>query len=134
MKYNKKELLKEKIEHIDIKKFNSVPLIESYGNMSFQSRNLARASKIFDTMIKDKNCTNILCLAGSLVSAGMKKIIIDLIEHNMIDIIVSTGAIVVDQDLFEGLGFNHYRGFSNADDNELRKLMIDRIFDTFIDE
>jgi len=134
MKYNKKELLKEKIQHIDIKKFNSIPLIESYNKMAFQSRNLARASKIFDTIIKDKDCTNILCLAGSLVSAGMKKIIIDLIENDMIDIIVSTGAIVVDQDFFEGLGFNHYRGFSNADDNELRKLMIDRIFDTFIDE
>lgn len=134
MKYVKKELLKEKIKHIDIKKFNSIPLIDSFDDMAFQSRNLARASKIFDTMIKDKNCTNILCLAGSLVSAGMKKIIIDLIENNMIDIIVSTGAIVVDQDFFEGLGFNHYRGFSNADDNELRKLMIDRIYDTFIDE
>jgi deoxyhypusine synthase len=52
----------------------------------------------------------------------------------MIDIVVSTGAIVVDQDFFEGLGFNHYRGFVNADDDELRKLMIDRIYDTFIDE
>jgi len=134
MKYDKKELLKQKIKHIDIKEFNSIPLIESFDDMAFQSRNLARASKIFDTMIKDKNCTNILCLAGSLVSAGMKKIIIDLINHNMIDIIVSTGAVVVDQDFFEGLGFNHYRGFSNADDNELRKLMVDRIFDTFIDE
>jgi len=134
MNYNKKELLKEKIQHIDIKNFNSVPLIESFGHMAFQSRNLARACKIYDTMIKDKDCTIILCLAGSLVSGGLKKIIIDLIDHNMIDIIVSTGAIVVDQDFFEGLGFNHYRGFVNADDNKLRELMIDRIYDTFIDE
>jgi len=134
MKYDKKELLKEKIQHIDIKKFNSIPLIESFDNMAFQSRNLAKACKIYDTMIKDKDCTIVLCLAGSLVSGGLKKIIIDLIEHNMIDIIVSTGAIVVDQDFFEGLGFNHYRGFVNADDNQLRELMIDRIYDTFIDE
>lgn len=134
MKYNKKELLKKKIKHIDIKKFNSTPLIESFDDMSFQSRNLARACKIYDMMLKDKDCTTILCLAGSLVSAGLKKVIIDLINHNMIDIIVSTGAIVVDQDFFEGLGFHHYRGFINADDNELRKLMIDRIYDTFIDE
>jgi len=134
MKYNKKELLKQKIKHIDIKNFDSVPLIESFGHMAFQSRNLARACKIYDTMIKDKDCTIILCLAGSLVSGGLKKIIIDLIDHNMIDIIVSTGAIVVDQDFFEGLGFNHYRGFVNADDNKLRELMIDRIYDTFIDE
>ncbi len=134
MKYDKKELLKDKIQHIDIKKFNSIPLIESFDNMAFQSRNLARACKIYDKMLQDKDCTTILCLAGSLVSAGLKKVIIDLIKHNMIDVIVSTGAIVVDQDFFEGLGFNHYRGFVNADDNKLRELMIDRIYDTFIDE
>ena len=134
MKYNKKELLKEKVEHIDIKKFNAIPLIESFDKMAFQSRNLARACKIYDTMIKDKDCTVFLCLAGSLVSAGLKKVIIDLVKNNMIDAIVSTGAIVVDQDFFEGLGFNHYRGFVNADDNQLRELMIDRIYDTFIDE
>ena len=134
MKYNKKELLSRKIKHIDIKKFNSIPLIESFNDMAFQSRNLARACRIYDRMLKDKNCSVILCLAGSLVSAGLKKIIIDLVKNNMIDAIVSTGAIVVDQDFFEGLGFNHYHGFANADDDKLRKLMIDRIYDTFIDE
>jgi len=134
MKYNKKELLKQKIQHIDIKKFNSVPMIESFNHMAFQSRNLARACKIYDTMLKDKDCTTILCLAGSLVSAGLKKVIAELINYNMIDIVVSSGAIIVDQDFFEGLGFHHYRGFINADDNKLRELMIDRIYDTFIDE
>ena len=134
MKYNKKDLLKRKVEHIDIKKFNSIPLIESYEDMAFQSRNLARACDIYDKMLKDKDCSIILCLAGSLVSAGLKNVIVDLIEHNMIDTIVSTGAVVVDQDFFEGLGFNHYRGFIDADDNQLRDLMIDRIYDTFIDE
>jgi deoxyhypusine synthase len=134
MKYNKKDLLKTKVEHIDIKKFNSLELINSFDKMAFQSRNLARACKIYDKMLKDKDCAVILCLAGSLVSAGLKKVIIDLIKNNMVDVIVSTGAIVVDQDFFEGLGFYHYRGFVNADDNQLRELMIDRIYDTFIDE
>lgn len=134
MKYNKKELLKQKIKHIDIKKFDSVSLIESFNDMAFQSRNLARACKIYDKMLEDGNCSIILCLAGSLVSAGLKKVIIDLIKSNMVDCIVSTGAVVVDQDFFEGLGFKHYRGFVNADDDQLRKLMIDRIYDTFIDE
>ena len=134
IKYDKKELLKHKIKHVDIKKFNSIPLIDSFDDMAFQSRNLARACKIYDKMLNDKECTNILCLAGSLVSGGLKKVIIELIKNNMIDVIVSTGAIVVDQDFFEGLGFNHYRGFINVDDNQLRQLMIDRIYDTFIDE
>ena len=134
MNYNKKNLLKQKIEHIDIKKFDITPLIESFDKMAFQSRNLARACKIYDSMILDRDCTIFLCLAGSLVSAGLKKVIVDLIKNNMVDVIVSTGAIVVDQDFFEGLGFNHYKGFVNADDNQLRRLRIDRIYDTFIDE
>jgi deoxyhypusine synthase len=134
MKYNKKDLLKRKVKHIDIKRLNSIQLIDSYEDMAFQSRNLARACDIYDRMLKDEDCSIILCLAGSLVSAGLKNVIIDLINHNMVDTIVSTGAIVVDQDFFEGLGFNHYRGFIDADDNQLRELMIDRIYDTFIDE
>ena len=52
--------------------------------MAFQSRNLANACRIYDNMIKDKESTIILCLAGSLVSAGLKKVIIDLIENNMV--------------------------------------------------
>ena len=134
MKYEKKDLLKQKIKHIDIKKFDSQQLIKFFDDMAFSSRNLARACNIYDKMLKDKDCTIILCLSGSLVSAGLKKTVIDLIENKMVDAVVSTGAIVVDQDFFEGLGFNHYRGFINADDDKLRELMIDRIYDTFIDE
>ncbi len=134
MKYNKKKLLSKKIKHIDIKAFNSIPLIESFDNMSFQSRNLARACKIYDKMMKDANCTIILCLTGSLFSAGLKKIVIDMINHNMVDIIVSSGAIIVDQDFFEALGFNHFQGEIQVDDNELRKIGINRVYDTFIDE
>ena len=134
MNQGKDGLLKQKIQHIDIKKFNSIPLIESFDHMAFQSRNLARACKIYDIMLKDKDCTTILCLAGSLVSAGLKKIIVDLINHNMIDVVVSSGAIIVDQDFFEGLGFHHYHGVVHADDRKLRELMVDRIYDTYIDE
>jgi len=134
MTYIKGDLLGKKIQHIDIKTFNSIPLIHSFDNMAFQSRNLAKACNIYEHMLKDKDCSIILCLAGSLVSAGLKKVIIDLVEKNMVDTIVSSGAIIVDQDFFEGLGFYHYHGFTNADDNKLRELMIDRIYDTFIDE
>src|SRR3989338_230541 len=130
----KKDYLRETVEHIDIKKHNTIDLIESFSKTAFQARNIANAAKIYDTMLKDKNCSVILCLAGSLVSAGMKKVIYDLVEHNMVDAIVSTGAIVVDQDFFEGLGFKHYIGSPHADDDELMQQHIDRIYDTYIDE
>ncbi|MFN3306382.1 MAG: 1,9-bis(guanidino)-5-aza-nonane synthase [Candidatus Kapaibacteriota bacterium] len=122
------------IEHFDITNHNTVALLESMGKMAFQARNLHRAAKIYDMMLKDKHCTIIITLAGSLFSAGLKKIVVDLIRNNMVDVIVSTGAIIVDQDFFEALGFRHYQGTPFVDDNELRELMIDRIYDTYIDE
>ena len=130
----KKDFLKDKIEHIDIKKHNVVPLVDAMKNMAFSARDLNNAARIYDRMISDKNCTIILTLAGSLFSAGLKKIVYEMIMNNMVDVIVSTGALMIDQDFFEALGFRHYKGTPFVDDNELRELHIDRIYDTFIDE
>jgi deoxyhypusine synthase len=130
----KKDYLKEVIEHIDIKKHNVVQLVDAMKNMAFTARDLNRAANIYDMMLKDKNCGIILTLAGSLFSAGLKKVVYDMIMNNMVDAIVSTGAIIVDQDFFEAFGFKHYKGTKFVDDNELRNLHIDRIYDTFIDE
>lgn len=130
----KKDYLKEVIEHIDIKKHNVVPLVDAMENMAFTARDLNRAARIYDMMLRDKNCGIILTLAGSLFSAGLKKVVYDMIMNNMVDAIVSTGAIIVDQDFFEALGFKHYKGTKWVDDNEMRNLHIDRIYDTFIDE
>lgn len=130
----KRRFLQKEIQHIDIKSFDSVPLVEQFEKMAFQARNLAKAAKIYDKMLSDKTCTVILCLAGSLFSAGLQKVVYDLVDNNMIDAIVSTGAIMVDQDFFEALGFKHYQGSQFANDNELMKKRINRIYDTFIDE
>jgi deoxyhypusine synthase len=134
MNPKKSDLLAAVIEHIDIKKHNVVPLVEAMSKMAFSARDLGRAAEIYDAMLRDQDCTIILCLAGSLFSAGLKNVIVDLVRENMVDAIVSTGAIIVDQDFFEALGFKHYRGEINMDDDVLRRLAIDRIYDTYIDE
>lgn len=130
----KRELLQHEIRHVSLDDFDPVPLVEAMGDMAFQARNLHGAAQIYERMLRDHQCTVILCIAGSLVSAGLKKIFVQMIEHQMVDVIVGTGANLVDQDFFEGLGFRHYRGDRHADDNQLRELGIDRIYDTFIDE
>src|SRR2546430_1599676 len=134
MNQTKSELLVDVIEHIDIKKHNVVPLVEAMSKMAFSARDLGRAAQIYDAMLREEDCAIILCLAGSIFSAGLKQVVVDLIEHNMVDAIVSTGAIIVDQDFFEALGFKHYKGEINMDDDVLRRLAIDRIYDTYIDE
>ncbi|QOJ28588.1 MAG: deoxyhypusine synthase [Ignavibacteriales bacterium] len=130
----KADYLKEVIEHIDIKKHDVTGLVDSMEKMAFQARNLYRGAKIYEMMVNDKESAVILTLAGSLFSAGLKKVVYDMIQNNMVDAIVSTGAIMVDQDFFEALGFKHYMGTQFVDDNEMRDLMIDRIYDTYIDE
>lgn len=88
--------------------------------MAFSARDLARAADYYNMMLEDKNCSVMLCLAGSLFSAGLKDVVVDMVRNNMVDVIISTGAIMVDQDFFEGLGFKHYKGTKFVDDNELR--------------
>jgi deoxyhypusine synthase len=135
---SKKELLSQKIEHLDITRHDPAPLVEAMRRMAFTARDLARAAGIYDRMLRDPDCGIILCLAGSLVSAGLRKVFVDLVRSRMVDCIVSTGANIVDQDFFEALGFHHYlapeRLKAGLDDDQLRDLHIDRIYDTLIDE
>jgi len=131
---SKEDFLKETIQHFDVREHNVVPLVDAMQHMAFSARSLYRAASIYDMMLADPNCTIVLTLAGSIFSAGLKRIVYDMITHNMVDAIVSTGAIIVDQDFFEALGFKHYVGSPFVDDNLLRDLHIDRIYDTFIDE
>ena len=133
-KLQKKDLMKETIKHIDIKSFDSTPIINSFREMSFTSREIARATDILNMMVSDKDCTIILTLAGSTSAAGCMQVYVDMVKHNMVDAIVATGASIVDMDFFEALGFKHYKGSQFVDDKQLRELYIDRIYDTYIDE
>jgi len=132
--HNKKTFLEKPVEHIDITSFDSRPIIDSMSKMTFTSRDTAKASAIFNEMISDKNCTIFLTLAGSTSAAGCMKIYSDLIKYNMVDVVVATGASIIDMDFFEALGFKHYQGSQFQDDTQLRENYIDRIYDTYIDE
>src|SRR6185503_16227870 len=101
----KKQLLSQTIEHVDITRHNVVPLVEAMQHMAYSARDLSRAADIYNRMLRDRDCGVILCLAGSLVSAGLKQVFVDMIRNRMVDAIVSTGANIVDQDFFEALGF-----------------------------
>ena len=134
----KKDLLSTPIQHIRMPEHDVVSLVDAMKHLAFSARDLSRAAEIYVRMLEDRDCGVILCLAGSLISAGLKQIFVDMIRNNMVDAIVSTGANIVDQDFFESLGFRHYVApdeyKSGTLDGELRELMIDRIYDTFIDE
>ena len=134
IRMKKTDLLKNTIEHIDIKSFDSTPIIDAMRKMSFTSRDTASATDILLKMVENKECTNILTLAGTTSAAGCMQVYVEMVKNNMIDVVVATGASIIDMDFFEALGHKHYRGTTEINDCILRDLYIDRIYDTFIDE
>ncbi|MFO0389481.1 MAG: 1,9-bis(guanidino)-5-aza-nonane synthase [Alphaproteobacteria bacterium] len=130
----KHNLLTKEVEHIDITSFDARPIIEQMAGMSFTSRDLAKATEIYNMMLKDKSCSVFLTLAGSTSAGGCMQMYVDMVKNNMIDCVVATGASIVDMDFFEALGFKHYQGSQFMDDKTLRDNYIDRIYDTYIDE
>ena len=130
----KAELLARPVEHIDIKSFDARPIVDAMKKMSFTSRDLGRAAEIYNDMLADPECSVILVVAGSTSAGGCMDLYADLVRHNMVDAIVATGATIVDMDFFEALGHKHYQALEVPDDDTLRSLYIDRIYDTYIDE
>jgi hypothetical protein len=130
----KAELLSRTVEHVAIDQYDARPVIDAMRNMSFTSRDTARAADILSMALEDQDCSTWLTLAGSTSAGGCMHIYRDMVKYGMIDAVVATGASIIDMDFFEALGFKHYQAQGPVDDRDLRALYIDRIYDTYIDE
>ncbi len=130
----KAELLSATVEHVDITAFDARPVIDAMRKMSFTSRDAARAADILNMAIDDPSCSVWLTLAGSTSAGGCMHVYRDMLTYGMVDVVVATGASIIDMDFFEALGFRHYQAAGGVDDRDLRALYIDRIYDTYIDE
>ena len=130
----KAELLANTVEHVAIDQYDARPVIDAMRKMSFTSRDTARAADIWSMSLEDADCSTWLTLAGSTSAGGCMHIYRDMLKYGMIDVVVATGASIVDMDFFEALGHKHYQANEIPDDDTLRSLYIDRIYDTYIDE
>jgi deoxyhypusine synthase len=99
---------------------------------AFQARNLGVATDIWEAMLRDQ-ATVFFGLAGAMVPAGMRPLIVYLIENRLIDVIVSTGANLY-HDVYESLGFDHAQGDVNGDDTRLASLRVVRFYDVLAPE
>lgn len=130
-----KDILQEPVKHIQINgKLSVDELIQQFKNSgSFGAGRLSTACDIYERMVRDKECTIYLALAGAVVPAGMRSLIAKLIRERFIDVLVSTGANMV-HDAIEAVGGHHYKGHWIVDDNMLYKQNIYRIYDIFVSE
>ena len=99
------------------------------GQTAFQGKNLSRAVQVWEEMLK-KRTTILFGLAGAMIPAGMRGLLVYIIENRMIDCLVSTGANLF-HDLHETLGKYHWQGSPSVNDLSLKKSGIDRIYDVF---
>lgn len=131
----KRKLFSKPVGQCDLEKIKTVSeLVDSFADMSIQARNIGRAAKVFEAMLADESRPTIMLgLAGPLIAGGLRKVIRDMIKFKLADVIVSTGAILY-QDSYQAHGFEHYFGTPDADDAVLREHLIDRIYDTYVDE
>ncbi len=131
----KKEFLHKRVQPIDFDQVQSVAdLVKSMRGASIQARNLGLCAEVLDNLYADRDRpTVMLGIAGPLIAAGLRKVLRDLVAGGYVDVIVSTGAILY-QDIYQARGFGHYQGSPDVDDAELRDLLIDRIYDTYVDE
>jgi deoxyhypusine synthase len=109
-------------------------LVAQMAGMSLQARNIGACARVLEKMLTDpERPTIFLGLAGPLIAAGLRGVLRDLVVGNVVDVVVSTGAILY-QDIYQARGYRHYQGSPEADDVALRRLRINRIYDTYVDE
>ncbi len=122
----------EKIKPFEYKKNSSInDLIKEFEKLGFQANKLAITVNIAESMIKDKDCKVFLGVAGALVPAGMKNILVDMLNSKWVDVLVITGANLT-HDLVEDLGFSHFIGHESMDDSKLNKQGLVRMYNTLM--
>jgi deoxyhypusine synthase len=127
-------LLRQPIRHLDLRKTQSLfDLVQAFQHTSFQSRNIYKCFEVFRKMLSDSTCVIFLGLSGAMIPGGMRRVICDMVEMNLVDVIVSTGANIF-HDIFESFGYRHYVGSEEGDDDALRRHRIVRVYDALMDD
>lgn len=131
----RRSFLSKTVEPVDVTRGDGLGgLLTQFQRSSIQARNLGRCLEVWENALTDrKRPTILLGLAGPLIAAGQRKVLRDLIDWGVVDVVVSTGAVLY-QDLYQTIGGRHWMGTPAADDVVLRDLYLDRIYDTYVDE
>lgn len=120
----------EALEPLDPEKISSFDeLLVAMRKTAFGGRRVGEAYEVLSAMIDDPDCTIVLTLSGAMTIAKMGKIISAMIDHGMVQCVVSTGALIA-HGLSESVGKTHYRHHPSMTDEELFKKGYNRVYDT----
>ncbi|MFX0006762.1 MAG: deoxyhypusine synthase family protein [Promethearchaeota archaeon] len=133
--HQKEDYLIKKVKPFNPKNVNNIEdFLIALKSCGFQGRNLGLALDILEKMVTNKNCLTVLTLSGAMVPAGMGELISILIQHELIDVLITTGANITHDLVDAASNIGHYLGSPNVNDDELFKYRINRIYDIFLPE
>lgn len=120
----------EALESLDPDRIRSFSdLLVAMRKTAFGGRRLGEAFEVLSAMIADPECHVVLTLSGAMTIAKMGKIISSMIDHGMVQTVVSTGALIA-HGLTESVGKTHYRHDPAMADEELFQKGYNRVYDT----
>ncbi|MEA3189847.1 MAG: deoxyhypusine synthase [Thermoplasmata archaeon] len=131
--WNKPDFFASSVQQVQPTK-DVVKLIDMMRDTSAQGRQLGMVCDILRRALEDpERPTVVLATAGTLISTGMRDLFVKMMEAGFIDAWVSTGGCI-DDDLYISLGGPVGIGRPSIDNLLLREHMIDRLYDSYIDE
>jgi deoxyhypusine synthase len=115
---------------LDLSKIQSIDdLVRAMGQTAYTARQIGDAADVLEAMARDKECSVVLTLSGALTVGKMGLVICDLIDSGIVNVIVSTGALMA-HGLVEATGRSHFRYDHRLDDSELFWAGYNRVYDS----
>jgi len=120
----------EPLESLDLEHTQGfADLLRRMSKTAFAGRELGEAFQVLQAMTDDPDCTRVLTISGAMSVAKMGLLICQMIDHGLVDIIISTGAIMA-HGLSEAIGCVHYKHDPRVSDKQLYDWGYNRVYDT----
>ena len=120
----------EPLEALDLDRVtNFDELARGMSKTSFGGRSVGEAVDVLHDMVADPACFVIGTFSGAMTVAKMGLMICDMIDKGMLDLIVTTGALMT-HGFVESVGMRHLKYDFKTPDVDLYYEGYDRVFDT----
>jgi deoxyhypusine synthase len=124
------ELGLEPLAPVDLSQVNSfADLLRAMKQTAFGGRRLGEAADVLYEMVSDPRCLVVGTFSGAMTVAKQGMILCDMIDEGMLDIVVSTGALMT-HGLVEAAGMTHFKVPPHATDRQMFYAGFDRVYDT----
>ncbi len=115
---------------LDLSHCNSLSaLLEQMRDTAFGGRSLGEAADVLEAMVRDEDCLVVGTFSGAMTVAKQGLVLCDMIDHGMVDIVVSTGALMA-HGLVEATGMSHFKAPPELTDRDMYYAGFDRVYDT----